>query len=75
MHDKRHTKTNEFWQIWAKPEEPGKPGKKRAFLGKNVAKLDKKKGETGQKKTAERNRTLAKQGETESFAECWIASP
>lgn len=50
MHDKRHTKTNEFWQIWAKPEEPGKPGKKRAFLGKNVAKLDKKKGETGQKK-------------------------
>ena len=35
----------------------------------------KKKGETGQKKTAKRNRTLAKQGETESFAEYWIATP
>ena len=43
-------KTNKFWQILAKPEEPGKPGKKRTFLGKNVAKPGKKKDATGQKK-------------------------
>ena len=78
----RRTKTNEFWQIWAKPNEPGKPGenrqKKWAFLGKNGAKNGRNRAKKGQKtgknrkKTDEQNRTLAKQGETKSFAEFWV---
>ena len=52
----------EWRQIWTKPNKPGKTGQKQAkktrtFLGKN-----------GQN-TGERNQTLAKQGETKSFAE------
>ena len=68
----RRTKTNEFWQIWAKPNEPGEPGKNRqkkwAFLGKTGAKNLQNWEKTGQK-PGQQNRTLAKRGETESFAE------
>ena len=75
------TKPNEPGKTGETGRNRAKMGKKQAFSGKNGAKQGKKwakPGKTGQKtgknwqKTGERNRTLAKQGETESFAESWF---
>ena len=78
------TKINKFWRI--KPNKPGKKGNGlktgifRQKQGKTCQKTGETTGETGQKKqakTGKQNRTLAKQGETECFAEFWfgIATP
>ena len=55
----RQTKTNEFWRIWAKTNE--------TEFGRKTGEIGQKTGKNKQK-TGERNRTLAKQGETQSFA-------
>ena len=59
----RRTKTNKFWRVYTKTNKP-KFARFCPFLPIFGQKMGK-----NRQKTGERKRTLAKQGETESFAE------
>ena len=78
--------TERTWQTGPNRAKPGKTGQKTGIFRQKRGKTGQKTGEiwrnrakNGQKraKMGKRNRTLAKQGETESFAEFWfgIAQP